>query len=102
MNKCVLITGATSGIGMANAREFASHGYDLILTGRRQDRLEELRQELSDHKVEIELLCFDVRDKQQCAEAVSKIKRPVDILINNAGLARGFDYIHEGDMEHWD
>ncbi len=103
MNKCVLITGATSGIGLATAREFASHGYDLILTARREERLNEIQNELSGgNKIEVTVLCFDVRDRKECAEAVSKIQRPVDILVNNAGLARGFDYIHEGDIDHWE
>jgi NADP-dependent 3-hydroxy acid dehydrogenase YdfG len=103
MKKCVLITGATSGIGLATAREFAAHGYDLILTARREDRLQEIKAELENtFKSNVTTLCFDIRDQQQCADAMSGIKQPIDILINNAGLARGFDFIHEGNIEHWE
>ncbi len=103
MNKCVLITGATSGIGLATAREFAMHGYDLILTARREDRLAEIKEELSSaFPVDITTLCFDIRNQAECASAMSSIHRPIDILINNAGLARGLDFIHEGNLEHWE
>ena len=102
MNKCVLITGATSGIGLATANEFAAHGYDLILTGRRKDRLTKLREEiLKAHAVDVELLSFDVRHYKECATAVNSITKPIDVLINNAGLARGLDYVHEGNIDHW-
>ncbi len=103
MNKCVLITGAASGIGLATAREFAAHGYDLILTARREERLQEVRDELiAAHGIEVTTLCFDIRHQPECADAVAQIKRPVDVLINNAGLARGLDFIHEGNLEHWE
>ena len=103
MNNCVLITGATSGIGLATAREFAMHGYDLILTARREDRLAELKKELSSSfPVDITTLCFDIRNQAECATAMSTVQRPIDILINNAGLARGLDFIHEGNLEHWE
>ncbi len=103
MKKCALITGATSGIGLATAREFASHDIDLILTARRADRLAELKTELeATHGIEVLTLCFDIRNQEECAEAISKINRPVDILINNAGLARGLSSIEEGDLAHWE
>lgn len=103
MNKCVLITGATSGIGLATAREFAMHGYDLILTARRENRLVELKKELtSAFPVDITTLCFDIRNQAECEAAMSTVKRPIDILINNAGLARGLDFIHEGNLDHWE
>jgi NADP-dependent 3-hydroxy acid dehydrogenase YdfG len=103
MNKCVLITGAASGIGLATAREFAAHGYDLILTARREERLEEIKAELtSAFPVEVTILSFDIRQQQECAAAMAQIKRPIDVLVNNAGLARGLDFIHEGDLEHWE
>lgn len=102
MNKCVLITGASSGIGLATAREFATHGYDLILTGRRKVRLTELEKELSNGSNKISTLVFDVRRYDECAAAVNSISQPIDILINNAGLARGLDYVHEGQIEHWE
>ena len=103
MNKCVLISGVTSGIGLATAREFAIHGYDLILTARREDRLKEVSDELSlNTMIEVQTLCFDIRDQQACASAMASVTKPVDILINNAGLARGLDFIHEGDLTHWE
>ncbi len=103
MNKCVLITGATSGIGYATALEFASHGYDLIITGRRKDRLSKIRDEIvKSYSVDVKQLCFDVRVYELCRVAVESISRDIDVLINNAGLARGLDYVYEGKIEHWD
>jgi NADP-dependent 3-hydroxy acid dehydrogenase YdfG len=103
MNKSVLITGATSGIGLATAHEFAAHGYDLILTGRRNERLMNLKDEIrASFDVNITLLNFDVRSYAECAEAFATIIRPVDVLVNNAGLARGFDYVHEAKVEDWE
>ncbi|HZV68166.1 MAG TPA: SDR family NAD(P)-dependent oxidoreductase [Saprospiraceae bacterium] len=103
MNKCVLITGATSGIGLATAHEFAVHGYDLILTGRREDRLKKIKEEILQNAfINITLLCFDVRQFTECEKAIATITQPVDVLINNAGLARGLDFVHEGNIEHWD
>jgi NADP-dependent 3-hydroxy acid dehydrogenase YdfG len=102
MNKRVLITGATSGIGLATAKVFARHGFDLILTGRREERLEEIKQALASENVDIILLTFDVRNREACEQAMETVTVPIDILINNAGLARGLDYIHEGDVEHWE
>src|SRR5687767_8590573 len=103
MNKNVLITGATSGIGLATAREFAKHNYNLILTGRRKDRLKEIREELSaNQNITITILSFDIRDYKKCEKALFTLTQPVDILINNAGLARGFDFIHEANIEHWE
>ena len=103
MNKCVLITGATSGIGLATAREFAKHGYDLVLTGRRKERLKEIKDELSSYgDIDVVLLEFDIRNYKKCEKAISSLTKPVDILINNAGLARGLDFVHEADIEHWE
>ena len=103
MKKCVLITGAASGIGLATAREFASHGYDLIITARREELLQHIARELKDEfHVDVTALSFDIRNHTECAEAVANINKPVDILINNAGLAKGLDFIHEGNLEHWE
>jgi len=103
MKKCVLITGAASGIGLATAREFATHRYDLVLTARREDRLQAIKDELTaNFGIEVQTLCFDIRDQQACAAAMTQVTSPVDILINNAGLARGLDFIHEGDLDHWE
>jgi len=101
-----LITGATSGIGKATAREFAKHGHDLIITGRRQERLTELKQELETaYAVQVLELCFDVRDEQQVKKAVEDLSgnfRTIDVLVNNAGLAAGLAPIQNGDISHWE
>ncbi len=104
MNKTILITGATSGIGRASAYLFAKHGYNLILTGRRLARLEEISEELrQSHKVEVHCLNFDVRSFEECAQGFDKVKHiPIDILLNNAGKAKGYDPIHEGKIAHWE
>lgn len=103
MNKYVWITGATSGIGQATAREFASHHYSLILSARRADRLDSLRKELNAlYGVEVITRAFDIREQAQCAAAMEGIEVPIDILVNNAGLARGLDFIHEGHLDHWE
>ena len=103
MNKCVLITGATSGIGLAMAREFARHGYDMILTGRREERLDAVAAEFSKiDGIQVTTLVFDVRKFDECEAAVNSIQQPVDILINNAGLARGLDFVFDGQLDHWE
>lgn len=101
-----LITGATAGIGKATAQEFAVHGYDLILTGRRQERLLELKQELeAQHQVKIMTLCFDVREEEQVKQAIENLPadfRAIDVLVNNAGLAAGLAPIQDGQISHWE
>lgn len=102
MKPIVLITGATSGIGEACARKFARGGYRLILTGRRADRLEELKNDLG---TEVVCLCFDVRDRVAAREAIESLPaewKEIDVLINNAGLALGLDPEYGGDVEDWD
>jgi len=106
LKKIVLITGATSGIGKATAKAFAKAGYDLILTGRRKDRLKQLKQRfIEKYATKIHTLTFDIRDKQAVEKAMASLKpswKNIDLLINNAGLASGFSPIHEGDSEDWD
>lgn len=101
-----LITGATSGIGKATAYEFASNGHDLILTGRRMDRLEDIGKDLEHtFNIKTKILCFDVRSFDAVKEQLESLDNQwskIDILINNAGLARGLAPIHEGDIEHWE
>ena len=101
MKKTVFITGATSGIGEACARRFAQGGYDLVITGRNQAKLEKLAQELS-VGAEVATLVFDVRDREAATAAVASLQKPIDVLINNAGLALGLDKEHEGDYQDWD
>lgn len=102
----VLITGATSGIGRATAEIFAKNGYRLILTGRRVDRLVELKNKFeADYGTEILLLPFDVRDPGAVEAALANLPaafQEIDILVNNAGLAKGLAPIHEGNLEHWE
>ena len=105
MKKTILITGATSGFGKAIAARFAKEGYDVCITGRREDRLEELEHELEKHGSKVVALAFDVRDKAQVKDAIDNLKQQVkriDILVNNAGLAAGMATIDEGDTDDWD
>ncbi|MEX0966887.1 MAG: SDR family NAD(P)-dependent oxidoreductase [Bacteroidia bacterium] len=105
-NKIALITGATSGIGKACAEFLAAEGCNLIITGRRGDRLEELGQALTlTHPIKTKTLRFDVRDREATHAAIGSLDsawQQVDILINNAGLALGLAGIHDGDPEDWD
>ncbi len=104
--KIVLISGATSGIGRATARRLAAEDYRLILNGRRRERLEELAQELfREHGTDTYLLELDVRERDEVGMAISELPgewQHIDLLINNAGKAKGFDPIQEGNLDHWD
>lgn len=106
MNKIVLITGATSGIGKACAEKFAAAGHNLIITGRRRDRLEELRSFLqTTFSIAVLHLCFDVQDKEAVADAIANLPvewNKIEILINNAGLALGRDSFEDADLDDWD
>ncbi|MDN3658723.1 SDR family NAD(P)-dependent oxidoreductase [Ferruginibacter paludis] len=106
MNKIVLITGATSGIGEACARKFASAGYSLIITGRRTERLEKLKASLeTEYPTEVISLIFDVQDRLAVNKAIEGLSAPwkqIDILINNAGLAAGRDLFEDADMDDWE
>ncbi|MBZ9626492.1 SDR family NAD(P)-dependent oxidoreductase [Psychroflexus sp. CAK57W] len=104
MSKIALITGASSGIGLATARRFAKEHFKLILCGRRQERLDDLKSELSP-QTEVTTLNFDVRDQQAVNEALESLPtqfKAIQILINNAGNAHGLDYIQEGSSTDWD
>ena len=106
MNKIVLITGATSGIGEACAHKFAAAGNHLIITGRRADRLHKLQQELeSAFSIKVLPLVFDVQDRNAVMENLGKLPaewQNIDILINNAGLAAGRDLFEEADLNDWE
>jgi NADP-dependent 3-hydroxy acid dehydrogenase YdfG len=102
----VLITGATSGIGKSTARIFAKNGSNLIVTGRRQDRLDVLKSDLESlYKIEVTALCFDIRNFSAVETAIKSIpeeKQKIDILVNNAGLAAGLSSIQDGNLSHWE
>lgn len=104
MTKTALITGATSGIGRATALEFAKHNINLILCGRRQERLDDLQKRLS-KTVKVHTLNFDVRHKKDTMKALASLPdayKTIDILINNAGNAHGMDPIQTGSTDDWD
>ncbi len=104
--KKVLITGATAGFGRAIAIKFAEHHYDVIITGRREERLAELEDLIREtYEVDVLSLCFDVRDRKAVVAAFDAIPhswKGIDILINNAGLAVGLATIQEGDIDDWE
>ena len=104
MKKTAFITGATSGIGKATAELFAKNGIDLVLCGRRQERLDTLKNELG-KQVNVYTLSFDIRNKKSVKEAIESLPeafQKIDILINNAGNAHGLDPIQDGSSEDWD
>jgi len=104
MTKTALITGATSGIGKATAYEFAKQGINLILCGRRSERLQTIKKEL-DSLTKVYTLSFDVRDKTEVEKAINSLPndfKTIDILINNAGNAHGLDPIQTGSLDDWD
>lgn len=104
MKKTAFITGATSGIGKATSINFALNGINLVLCGRRQERLDALKEELG-KEVQVHTLNFDIRDKQSVQEAIASLPKEfaqIDILINNAGNAHGLDTIQDGNVDDWD
>jgi len=106
MRKIVFITGATSGFGEACAHLFAANHYNLIINGRREERLNALSDELtSKHGVEVYKAPFDVQKRTAVFEAVAALPEEwqnIDVLINNAGLALGRDYFDKGNVDDWD
>lgn len=105
MKKTVLITGATSGIGLGCARKFAENGDRLILTGRNEHRLAEICKELTDKGAQVLTLAFDVRDREKAAKYISGLPddwKTIDVLVNNAGLALGLEPEYEGNLDDWE
>ena len=105
-NKTVFITGATSGIGKACAIKFAENNYNVIITGRRKDRLESLADELkAKYSIEVLILNYDIRNFEENQKAVESLTgkwRQIDVLVNNAGLAVGLNPIQEGNTDDWE
>jgi NADP-dependent 3-hydroxy acid dehydrogenase YdfG len=103
--KIVLVTGATSGIGEGCARRFAEGGYNVIITGRNEEKLAMLKQDLEKQGARVLSLAFDVRDRKAAEAAVNNLSeewKNIDVLINNAGLARGLEPEYQGDFDDWD
>ena len=106
IKKIILISGATSGFGKATAELFAKNNYNLILTGRREDRLQKIAKDLSEqYNVEVLPLCFDIRDQKAVEKAILSLGeswKNIDVLLNNAGLASGFGLIQDGEIDDWE
>ena len=105
MKKKILITGATSGFGKAMAERFAKEGWNLIITGRRKDRLDELAVKLIDQfKVDVQIKCFDVQSRKEVFAALENDSHlnDLDVLVNNAGLALGRDYFDDANLDDWE
>ena len=103
MQKTVFITGATAGFGKAMAERYAAEGWKIIITGRREERLAELKAELA--QVPVHTACFDVRDKEACQKAVADLPpefAAIDVLVNNAGLALGVEPAQNCDLDEWE
>lgn len=99
-----MVTGATSGIGEACALRFAQGGYDVIITGRREELLNRLAKRIEEMGVRALPLCFDVRDQQRVFDICGSLEADwadIDVLINNAGLALGLDSLQDGDLDDW-
>lgn len=106
MKKIVMITGATAGFGEATAHEFAKNGYDLVITGRRLERLNALSEALAkEYGAEVFILNFDVRNNSETQKSIYSLParwQNVDVLVNNAGLASGFGPIQDGNVDDWE
>lgn len=104
MKKTALITGATAGIGLATAHIFSQNDYNVIITGRRQERLDQIKLDLSStYNNQVTTLCFDVRNREETVTQLNSLPHyQVDVLVNNAGLAVGVSPIDEGNFDDWD
>ncbi len=106
MNKTIMITGATSGFGKAIAIRFAKDGYNIIITGRRKEKLYQVEKELLKYKnIKVLSLDFDVRKRKEVESVIGNLSedwKTIDILVNNAGLAVGLDHIDKGNIDDWD
>lgn len=105
MDRIIMITGATAGFGRATSLKFAQNGFNVIITGRRKERLDILEKEISAFNTGVLSLNFDVRNNHEVMESVSNLPpgwKNIDILVNNAGLAAGLSHIENGDTGDWD
>ena len=106
MNKIVFISGATSGIGKACAEKFASFNYNIIITGRREERLSVIKIELENkYNINVLTLCFDVQNRKMVLEVIQSMPeewKAIDVLINNAGLSLGRDSFDDSNLDDWD
>lgn len=106
MNPIALITGATSGIGRATALKMAGNQYDVIITGRREDRLAELRNDIQkSYDARVHILTFDIRDRDAVEQAIDSLPdewKNIRVLVNNAGLAAGLDHLQDGAIDDWE
>jgi 3-hydroxy acid dehydrogenase / malonic semialdehyde reductase len=102
----VFITGASSGIGRSTALIFAKNNCDLIITGRRQERLDQLKLELeTTYNIQVVVLCFDIRNFSDTENAILTLpedQKKIDVLVNNAGLASGLSSIQDGEISQWE
>src|SRR5436190_20592745 len=105
-NKIILITGATAGFGKAIAYKFAEHGWNVIITGRRKERLKKIEDDISaQFSVKVLSLCFDVRRRKDVQQAITNLPhdwKKIDVLVNNAGLASGLSLIQDGNIDDWE
>jgi len=106
MNRIALVSGATAGIGYSTAELLAKNNFNLIITGRRKERLDELKTKLeSEYNISVYALSFDIRQKDEVFNAIDALPqefRKIDVLVNNAGLASGLGVIQEGDIDDWE
>ncbi len=105
MNKTAIITGATAGIGLETARVLSQHNFNLILTGRRKERLEGIRKELQSENCKVFTLAFDIQSKEETDKALESLPvewKTIDVLVNNAGLAAGLASISQADVSDWE
>ncbi len=104
--KIILITGATAGFGKAIAYKFAEHGWNIIITGRREERLKEIEDDIvKTFSTKVISLCFDVRKRKEVEESLNDIPhdwKKIDVLVNNAGLAQGLSLIQDGNIDDWE
>ncbi|MCB2196821.1 MAG: SDR family NAD(P)-dependent oxidoreductase [Bacteroidetes bacterium] len=106
MNRIALITGATSGIGRATSITLSENNFDVIITGRRKELLEDLEKEIMAKSLnKVYILNFDVRNKEEVDQAIDSLPtewKDIDVLVNNAGLAVGLNHIDEGVIDDWE